>query len=139
MKKILRSRKGSSSILVILLLVVLVVFGIAALTTALSNLRLGQKAAQFSGSYYAVEGEAQRRYAQIDKTVCAVFDAGGDTALDMDAALSRLDFRTDVQNEANHILIVYETWQQDRGISAALSLDPNDKNSLRIVKWQEIQ
>jgi len=43
MMKLMRSKKGASSILVILMLVVLVVFGVAALTTALSSMRLGQK------------------------------------------------------------------------------------------------
>ena len=43
MSKIFKSEKGASSILVILLLVVLVVFGVAALTTALSNVRLDKK------------------------------------------------------------------------------------------------
>ena len=43
MKSIMASKKGASSVFVILLLLVLVVFGIAALTTALSGLRLNQK------------------------------------------------------------------------------------------------
>ena len=59
-KRVLASQKGASSVLVILLLLVLVVFGVAALTTALSGLRLGQKVSDWNESYYRLEGQAAR-------------------------------------------------------------------------------
>ncbi len=139
MKRVMSSRKGASSILVILLLVVLVVFGIAALTTALSSLRLGQKAAEWGGEYYAVEAQAQQRYAQIDKAVYEAYDAGGDISANIEERLAVLEFGTLTDTQDGQLLITYETWQNELGISATLALDTGDKDSLKIVKWQQIQ
>lgn len=140
MKRILTSKKGASSILVILLLVVLVVFGIAALTTALSNLRLGQKNAEWSTAYYTAEAQAQERYAKIDQAVHDAFDSGeNDLAQAIVSRLELLDFDILTETSSDSMLISFETWNGDIGLDAALALDLTDKDSLHPVKWQEKQ
>jgi len=140
MKRILTSKKGASSILVVLLLVVLVVFGIAALTTALSNLRLGQKNAEWSTAYYTAEAQAQGCYAKIDQAVHDAFDSD-DTGM-AEAIVSRielLDFDTSTEVNDETMLISFDTWSGDIGLEAVLALSLTDKDSLHPVKWQEKQ
>lgn len=61
-----RNEEGSSSILVIVLMVVLLVFGLAVLTTSLSNLRLSEKKRDWLDDYYQVEAKAFSQIAEID-------------------------------------------------------------------------
>jgi hypothetical protein len=135
-KKMLSSKKGASSIMVMLMLVVLVVFGIAALTTALSNMRLGQKVVDWNEKYYGAEGTANERYAIIDGAVRRAFDGGADSIAD---EIDRLEFDASLEPADNTLTISYETWNGDIGISTVLCLDLGDPHSLRPVQWVEIQ
>lgn len=140
MKRVLASKKGASSILVVLLLVVLVVFGIAALTTALSSLRLGQKSAEWNTGYYTAEAQAQECYAKIDKAVHDAFDTSEDGIEESIASrLKVLDFGTLTEVVDNCLLISFETWNGNIGIAASLSLNLDDENSLHPVVWKEMQ
>lgn len=140
MKKAWASRKGASSIFVILLLVVLMVFGVAALTVALANARLGQKVSERSGAYYAVEGVAWERFAQIDKAAQAAFGEP-DAARAVAANVGALGFETDIEATDARLTIRYETWNagRDMGLLATLVLDLEDSGSLRATQWQQIQ
>jgi hypothetical protein len=139
MIKKLTSEKGASSIMVVLLLVVLLVFGIAALTTALSSARLGQKVKAWDSTYYTAEKEANEDYAAIDKAVSEALVSGGDAEAAVRKSLSALKFETTVTNKDGKIYISYEVKNEDISISVALSLDPGDKKSLRPVQWKEKQ
>ncbi|MGE5495154.1 MAG: hypothetical protein ACM3S4_07660 [Burkholderiales bacterium] len=136
-KKLLYSKKGASSIMVMLMLVVLVVFGIAALTTALSSMRLGQKVVDWNDKYYAAEKTANERYAEADKAVRSA-SGSGDIAAAVKSELEKLGFG-DVQIQGDTLTVSYETWSEDIGISAVLALDLSDLTSLRPVQWKEIQ
>ena len=139
-KKMLSSKKGASSILVILLLIVLVVFGIAALTTALSSLRLGQKVVDFNSAYYSAEGAASERFARIDQTIAEAYTlADSDITGAVTDKLSELDFDAVVSSSDGTIDISYETWSDDIGIRTVLTLDITDSGSLRVAEWKEIQ
>ncbi len=141
-KKTLSSKKGASSILVILLLIVLVVFGIAALTTALSSYRLGQKVIDWNARYYAVEAQAQQQYAEIDK---AVSDAYEKDSADIVTALKKeivsLGFDTDISVSQNRMEILLELWndEQDLGLEVLLVHDLADEKSLEIERWTDRQ
>lgn len=139
-KNVLASRKGASSILVIMLLVVLVVFGIAALTTALSSMRLTQKVTDWNEQYYDAEATAWERCAQIDRAVKEALTGPNADSAAVEQALLSLDFDAKAEAAENGISIGFEAWSADNsvGIRAALSLDLTDE-SLRVVKWQEIQ
>jgi Tfp pilus assembly protein PilX len=139
-RNVLASKKGASSILVIMLLVVLMVFGIAALTTALSSMRLTQKVTDWNAQYYAAEAVAWERCAQIDRAAKAALAGPDAEGTDVEEALSALDFDTQAEAAETGLRIRYEAWSDDGsvGISAALSFDVSD-GSLRVVQWQEIQ
>ena len=62
----LKDTRGASSILVIIMMVVLLVFGLAVLTTSLSNVRLSERKRAWLTEYYALEGAAVTEIAQID-------------------------------------------------------------------------
>ncbi len=138
-KKLLCSKKGASSIMVMLMLVVLVVFGVAALTTALSNMRLGQKVQGWNEKYYAAEAKANERYAEIDNALQQAFFAGGDISDNIHDKFAGLGFDASVDTDGEILTVSYETWSGDIGIISVLSLNANDINSLRAVQWKEIQ
>lgn len=143
MIRLMKSNKGASSVLVILLLVVLVVFGVAALTTALSNVRLGQKVVDWNEKYYAAEAQANEMYAEIDKTV---WDVWSDYLMaasypDNNVFIKRiealdLDIESAVDEET--IDFTYETWQEDVGIRVTLTLGI-ESNELTIAEWRVLQ
>lgn len=61
------SDRGASSILVIIMMVVLLVFGLAVLTTSLSNMRLGERKKTWLSEYYTLEGLAAETIASYDR------------------------------------------------------------------------
>lgn len=139
-KRILASKKGASSILVIMLLVVLMVFGVAALTTALSSMRLTQKVTDWNTQYYAAEAIAWERCAEIDRAARSALsgaDAGADAVLE---AVEALGFDMQIGETDGGLRIVYEAWSESGsvGIRAALLLDLAD-GSLLVTQWREIQ
>lgn len=132
------SRKGASSILVILLLVVLVVFGIAALTTALSNVRLGQKTADWNDKYYTAEAKANEVYAEIDKAIESCLDETRDTE-ELSSNIDQLDCDIETDNSNNEKLTFsYEVWEEDVGISVILSYNIAEK-SFDIEQFKAVQ
>ena len=136
-KKTLASKKGASSILVVLLLLVLVVFGIAALTTALSGLRLGQKVSDWSASYYGAEAIAARHWAQIDQAVSEASVEDRDFEQALSEKLSGLDFDTQLSDSDNGITITYKAREGDTELHVTLALD--DKQKLKATEWYQIQ
>ena len=139
-RHMLASRKGASSILVIMLLVVLVVFGIAALTTALSGMRLTQKVTDWNAQYYEAEAKAWERCADVDRAVKEALAHPDADEGSLEETLSALSFGVQTGATDNSLRIEYEAWSHDGsvGILAALSLDLSD-GSLRVLQWQETQ
>ena len=140
MIKLLKSNKGASSVLVILLLVVLVVFGVAALTTALSNVRLGQKVVGWDDKYYAAEAQANEMYAQIDTAVqFPPFSlTSSDPYFSMQYTVEQLDLGIESNLENEHIDFMYEAWQDDVGIAVVLRLS-KATDELTIIQWRVVQ
>ena len=142
MNSILKSEKGASSILVILLLVVLVVFGVAALTTALSNVRLGQKTADWNDKYYSADAKANEVYAQIDEKVTESSPEYLIVGSSAGFTLSDNEFFSDNDIEVaedNGVLeFSYEVWEQNVGISVVLSYDLAE-DEFTILKYKAVQ
>jgi hypothetical protein len=134
-KRALTCKKGASSVLVILLLLVLVVFGVAALTTALSGLRLGQKVSDWSDTYYCMEGQAARCWAKIDAAISRA--AGADRPLEqaLEDELKQLDFQTTLKDSA----ITYEVRSGDALLHVTLALDMEQSPRLRATEWYQTQ
>lgn len=65
-KTIFKDTSGASSILVIVMMVVLLVFGLAVLTTSLSNVRLGERKRAWLNDYYVLEGVSESEISKID-------------------------------------------------------------------------
>ncbi len=138
MSKIFKSEKGASSILVILLLVVLVVFGVAALTTALSNVRLGQKTADWNDKYYSADAKANEVYAQIDRTVAQWQKKYNPSDNELSSIAN--DLNVDIQTEKtnNSIELSYEVWEDDVGISVVLSYSILE-DEFKIIRYKAMQ
>ncbi|MCD6321710.1 MAG: hypothetical protein J7L77_01670 [Clostridiales bacterium] len=60
------NKKGASSVLIILMMIVLIVFGLAALTTSLATMRLGDKSNDWTGEYYELEASAEEFLFNLD-------------------------------------------------------------------------
>lgn len=60
------NKKGASSVLIILMMVVLVVFGLAALTTSMAAMRLGDKSTDWTSEYYLLLEEGEKFLYEID-------------------------------------------------------------------------
>ncbi len=69
-----KHQEGSSSILVIILMVVMMVFGLAVLTTSLSNQRLAEKKQAWLHDYYNLEGLVEEKIGEIDHILLSVQD-----------------------------------------------------------------
>ena len=142
MTRLMKSKKGASSILVILLLVVLVVFGVAALTTALSNVRLGQKVVDWNEKYYAAEAQANEVYAQIDSAVrtawstplCMTEEAENIIA----GSVNQLDFEVNAGINEDTIDFTYVTWEDDVGVQVVLTYQKSF-GELEVTQWKAVQ
>lgn len=134
-KRVLACKKGASSVLVILLLLVLVVFGVAALTTALSGLRLGQKVSDWNDSYYRLEGQAARCWAEIDAAVSRAAGAGEPLEQALESELKQLSFETTLKDSA----ITYEVRSGSTRLHVTLALDMEQSPRLRPTEWYQIQ
>jgi len=134
-KRALTCKKGASSVLVILLLLVLVVFGVAALTTALSGLRLGQKVSDWNESYYRLEGQAARCWAEIDAAVSRAADTGGPFERALEKELKQLGFEAALKDNA----ITYEVRTGESRLHVTLALDMEQSPRLRPAEWYQIQ
>jgi len=61
-----KKEEGASAILVIVMMVVLLVFGLAVVTTSLSNVRLGERKQAWLSEYYELEAAAEKELAWLD-------------------------------------------------------------------------
>jgi hypothetical protein len=64
--KLLKSNKGSSSILLILILITLVVLGVTALVSSFADLKLARKNAEWMKNYYQLDSEAEKFVSNMD-------------------------------------------------------------------------
>ena len=138
-RKLLASKRGASSVLVILLLLVLVVFGVAALTTSLSGLRLGQKVSDWTTAYYGIEGIAAHHWANIDAAVNQASqqeaDAYEQTLMNK---LAELGFKTQLVKNGDAFYISYEVWEGKTGLHVTLEI-AMDGSGLHPVEWYQIK
>jgi hypothetical protein len=134
-RRVLADKKGATSVLVILMLLVLLVFGVAALTTALSSLRLGQKVSDWSDSYYCAESKAARCWAEIDAAISRAADKNTPFDQALSGELEQLDFESEFSDGA----ITYEVWEDDTGLHVTLALNMASAPRLRATEWYEIE
>lgn len=70
----LKSKRGSSSILVILFVITLVVFGTLAMMSAYSDLKLAKKNAEWTKTYYNLDAQGEALLVKIDSCLKSASD-----------------------------------------------------------------
>lgn len=65
-RKVFNKKKGSSSIMVILIMLTLVVFGVLALMSSYSDLKLSKKNANWLEKYYDLDAKGEKLISEID-------------------------------------------------------------------------
>ena len=53
-------------------------------------------------------------------------------------SVSALGFDTEITTNDGHIVIVYETWENNVGIHTVLTLSADNPGSLCITQWNQI-
>ncbi|MBP8763728.1 MAG: hypothetical protein KBH21_07645 [Acetoanaerobium sp.] len=84
-----KTRTGSSSILVILLVVTMVVFGVLAMMSSYSGLKMARKTAQWTQDYYELESKAEIMLYDIKNIVHQSIVASNTTSQDYWTSLNR--------------------------------------------------
>lgn len=72
--KLFNDDKGSSSVLVILVMLLLITFGVLAMMSSYSNLKIARKNASWTQGYYALESEANLNYNKVVQVIDAAID-----------------------------------------------------------------
>ncbi|MBP8989078.1 MAG: hypothetical protein KBG64_02550 [Clostridia bacterium] len=141
-----RSRRGSASALIILLLVLLIFFGVLGLVSAAADLRMAQRRAAWSQSYYAADGKGQQVIARIKK-VCRQSDflegsAENRVALLTDELADPAVRDLSVKAEDTFIQIDARIVMQgdvEQGIDIELlvyaPLSPGQEPDIRMIRW----
>lgn len=73
--KILKNKDGSTSVLIIMFMVVLMMFGIAILSTTLSNQKLSEKKQEWVNDYYNLESKVALELAIVDHEIQSIKEA----------------------------------------------------------------
>jgi len=140
MIRMLRSERGSTSILVVIFMIVLMIFGLSILTTSISNTRLAEKKRVWLSEYYLLEGYTARELAMLDNIITK---NKNETVTDLENSLIDEDARSQVyikkiiedlenqgywvsllESELEKELVVYlEIKENDSEIPKHLSLD----------------
>jgi hypothetical protein len=110
---IIKSERGASSVLVVLVLVVLLGLGLAALTTSLASVRLGEKSGEWYSSYYELDRKAEEKLALIDRIIHISYEQTT-TYMEEEKYLSEEgDLDEKLQEK------IYEEWRENNGSDQA--------------------
>lgn len=141
------SRRGSASALIILMLVLLIFFGVLALVTAATDLRLAEKRAEWNQYYYLADRRAQDVLAQID-SLChqEAFNTGS-----VDDQIDQLNSFSELSTHIAHYTatragdaIAYDARVileegPEQGIDMTLLIDSDsasdEERVIQIVRW----
>lgn len=67
--KVYKDESGSSSVLVILVMLLLITFGVLAMMSSYSNLKIARKNASWTQGYYLLESQAALDYKKVAQTI----------------------------------------------------------------------
>jgi len=130
-----KHQEGSSSILVIILMVVMMVFGLAVLTTSLSNKRLAEKKQDWLHDYYNLEGLVEEKIGKVDQILLGVQKEGIDYMTDGSITL---DYNMDTLTKQQIFSYIYMELLKERlsyaikgDQSLALYMSDYDLNDLK--------
>ena len=98
MGMVFKKKKGSSSIMVILIMLILVIFGVLALMSSYSNLKLAKKNADWLEKYYGLDAKGEKLVSQIDLSLKQAFKKA-----EIGKALNKGRYMNFVENEIKAI------------------------------------
>lgn len=138
LKLLSKKDRGSSSVLVIMVLLMLVTFGVLALVTANSNLKISQKNALWNQSYYQLENKAVKKLKEILKDADnLIMESPSEWHVEMLALYDEIDF---IDDSKIQISILDEDKRQ-----FFIELDYNEvesgtnkKINYEIKQWREV-
>lgn len=120
-----KHQEGSSSILVIILMVVMMVFGLAVLTTSLSNKRLAEKKQDWLHDYYNLEGLVEEKIGKIDQILLGVQKEATDYMTDGTITLDyTIDTNLETLTKQQIFSYIYMELLKER-LSRAIKGDPS--------------
>lgn len=90
--KMLVSERGSSSVLVIMIMLLLITFGVLAMMSSYSNLKIARKHADWTKGYYALENIAQKKQIDVKNAFLEVAQLNKDNDVTVDKLMGALDF-----------------------------------------------
>ena len=133
-----KNEKGSSSVLVIMVLLMLVTFGVLALITANSNLKVAEKNASWNRSYYQLENLGVQTLKKIqenaDKLIMEI-------PAEWQSKIAELHDEIDYMDEDT--IVIWIVSQENRRFFIELSYDKAESMSLQsfqydIKQWREV-
>lgn len=133
-----KNEKGSSSVLVIMVLLMLVTFGVLALITANSNLKVAEKNASWNRSYYQLENLGVQTLKKIqenaDKLIMEI-------PAEWQSKITELHDEIDYMDEDT--IEIWIVSQENRRFFIELSYDKAESMSLQsfqydIKQWREV-
>lgn len=90
--KMLVSERGSSSVLVIMIMLLLITFGVLAMMSSYSNLKIARKHADWTKGYYALENIAQKKQIDVKNAFLEVAQLNKDNNVTVQKLMGALDF-----------------------------------------------
>jgi len=110
--KMLISERGSSSVLVIMIMLLLITFGVLAMMSSYSNLKIARKHADWTKGYYALENIAQKKQIDVKNAFLEVAYLNRDNGVTSDRLMGALDF-SEVE-QANIYNLIDEGMSEER-------------------------
>ena len=145
-----RSKRGAASALIILLIVLLIFFGMLAMVTASADLRLAQRRADWTRSYYLADQQAEKMIAQLDNILINADEFSEDQSSAFHAVRQLID-----QNDAAEIIelnefdavifaeiLVFDPDFATQGIQFSVAMRPGQADAttrLSIISWLQWQ
>ncbi|OJV62132.1 MAG: hypothetical protein BGO41_02075 [Clostridiales bacterium 38-18] len=102
--KMLNSERGSSSVLVIMIMLLLITFGVLAMMSSYSNLKIARKHADWTKGYYALENIAQKKQIDIKNTFLDTATQNKENRISVDNLMTALDFSDVEITSISHLI-----------------------------------
>ncbi len=102
--KMLNSERGSSSVLVIMIMLLLITFGVLAMMSSYSNLKIARKHADWTKGYYALENIAQKKQIDIKNTFLDTATQNKENRISVDNLMTALDFSDVETTSISHLI-----------------------------------
>jgi hypothetical protein len=153
---LVKKKRGSSSIMVILIMLTLVVFGVLALMSSYSDLKLSKKNASWLEKYYSLDAKGEDLLSQIDsRLIAAAKKARIGAVLDKEKYLSlaqaeinamKTEDKLKLTKNNNMLIISSDLFDKEKNkLGISLEVEPaliTGQNQggkyYKVIKWTQI-